>query len=353
MESPRLKQDIIAETVRSWILQGKYSPGEKLPTDSELAMQFNVNRCTVAAGLNQLSEENLIDRAPKRGSVVKRRDHLLRTNAVSLVAPLSGETYSTLITKINELLQEHDLFPILMDEKLINKEEEVSKFMHKVVKKSCPYGNLVLGDCFPYEDMNKPPFTLFTTVFLLRYHYFEEFPHAKYALLDYEDMGRQVVEYFAERNIGRILYPAIPEIVFRGAWSSQQVMLLNHILKYAEKAGLEVDSSFFWRTHGGADIDVVLPMALEQSKVSTGFFSWSDGTLATKVFPVLQEMGYDPMKDFSVLGNFNTHFSEEFGFDTFDQRVEEIAKIGVDMLTEQIDERKILLPPKLICCAGK
>jgi DNA-binding LacI/PurR family transcriptional regulator len=348
MESSRLKQDIIAETVRSWILQGKYSPGDKLPTDTELATQFNVNRCTIAAGLSKLTEENLIDRAPKRGSVVKSQDNLLRSNAVSLVAPLSCETYTTLISKINEHLQEHDLFPVLMDEKLINQKEEVSKFMHRMVKKSYPYGNLVLGDCFPYEDMNKFPFSLFTTVFLLRYHYFEEFPNAKYALVDYEDMGKQVAQYFANKNVKRIIYPAIPEIIFRGAWSSLQVTLLNHIQKYSNKLGIEVDASLFWRMHSGANINDVLPMAINQSTVATGFFAWSDDVIARTVIPALQSMGYNPMADFAILGNFNTNLAKEHGFDTIDHRVEEIAKIGVDMLTEKISDRKILLPPKLI-----
>ena len=92
MDVTRLKQDIIAETVRNWILQGKYAPGEKLPTDSELATQFNVNRCTVAAGLNQLTVENLLDRAPKRGSVVKRQNHILHTNGKML----KGEMFASL-----------------------------------------------------------------------------------------------------------------------------------------------------------------------------------------------------------------------------------------------------------------
>ena len=347
METTRLKQDIVAETVRSWIMQGKYGPGERLPTHSELAIQFNVNRCTVAAGLHQLTEENLLDCSPKRGSVVKGQTSL-QTNAVPLVAPVKGEIYSTLIAKLKEHLLEQELYPVLMNEELINKSHEVSRFLHQMTKKSYPYGNLVLGDCFPYEEMNKPPLCFLTTVFLLRYHYYEEFPQAKYALIDYEAMGRMVVEYFAERNVKRILFPASPEIEYKGAWASLQVTLLNHIEKNAKAQGIGVDTSFFWRTHSGAPLDIVLPMAIQSSQDSFGIVSWSDSFFQMHVYPVLLQFSSDPVQEYAILGNFNTRHSADLCFDTFDHRVEEIAEIGVNMLTGKVSDRKILLPPRLI-----
>ena len=348
MEAGQLKQDVIMETVRQWILSGKYKPGEKLPTDIELASHFSVNRRTVAVGLNRLAEESLLDRAPKRGTVVKRQDSILRTNAVALITASKGELYTRFLTKINEHLLEHELYPVLMDEKLINNYDAVIKFMRQMVKKTYPYGSLILGDHIPYEELKKAPFCFFKTVFLWRYHYYEELPNAKYVLLDYENLGKQIVEYFAERNVRRILFPAIPEIIYKGAWSSLQVTVLEHILKYAEKEGIEVDDSLFWRMHSGAPANVVIPMALEGSKAKTGFFAWSDSDFCRNVYPVLETLGKDPMNDFSILGNFNTSFSEKYGFDSFDHQVEEIAEIGVKVLTDEIREDKILVPPKLV-----
>ena len=348
MESVRLKQDIITDTVRDWILKGKYTPGEKLPTDSELADRFLVNRCTVAAGLKRLVEENLLDRAPKRGSVVKRQDKIPCTNAVALITATSGELYSKFTARINRELLKRDLYPVLMDESLHNDYDEVIKFMHQFIRKSHPYGSLILGDHIPYEELKKAPYCLFKTVFLLRYHHFEEFPNAYYALTDYEDMGRRIAEYFAERNVKRILYPAVDEIVYKGAWSSMQVTLMGHIKKYAEKLGIVLDESLFWRLHSGAPIDVVLPAAIESSKESTGIFCWSDSYCTMRVLPVIRNMGLDPRHDFKLLGNFNTIHSAEYGFDTIDHRVEDIAEIGVKMLTGDITEKKILLPVEFV-----
>lgn len=353
METAVLKQDLIAETVRNWIIGGKYSPGQKLPTDVELANQFQVNKCTVAAGLNQLVEEKLLERAPRRGSVVRRQEKMLCTNAVALITKTQGEMYSKFTARINRELLKRDLYPVLMDEGLNADYDEVIKFMRQLIKKSHPYGSLILGDHIPYEELKKSPYCLFKTVFLLRYHYFEEFRDAYYALSDYEDMGRQIVQYFAERNIKRILFPATAEIKFRGNWASMQVTLLEHIKNYARREGLEVDDSLFWRMHCDAPADAVLPDAIRSSKVPTGIFAFSDSFLAARILPIIRNMGMDPQKDFAILGNFNTEQSEMLGFDTFDHRVEEIAEIGVRMLTGEITEKKILLPPQLIHRSNK
>ena len=350
MEATRLKQDVITETVRGWILQGKYSPGERLPTDVELAQHFLVNKGTVAAGLNRLVEENLLDRAPKRGSVVRANSPAIQTNAVGLMTVDSGDFYSDFFREINRYLHEKDLFPILMDSKFFGKNgtEEIRLFLKQMVKKSQPHGYLILGDNFvPYEELKKAPYCFSKIVFILRYHHYEEFAHCRYALIDYEDLGRQAVEYYANHNIKRLIFAAMDEKNYCGPHTSMQVQIMQGIRKHAPSAGIEFDEGLFWRLHSGAPASVMLPPVLESSDVPTGIFGWLDSTLTARIFPVIETMGRDPIKDYLMLGNFDTH-AKEYGFDTFDLRVNELAKIGVDMLTGEIEERKIILPPKLI-----
>ena len=355
MESPRFKQDVVTETVREWILQGKYSPGERLPTDVELAQHFLVNKGTVAAGLNRLVEENLLERAPKRGSVVKSANSALQTNAVGLVTIDSGDFYSDFFREINRHLHQKDLFPVLLDGKFFGNtaETEIKQFLSQMVKKSLPYGYLILGDNFvPYEELKKAPFIFSNIVFILRYHYYEELSHCHYALIDYEDLGRQAVEYFAERNMKRILFTAMDEKNYHGAHTSMQVQIMQSIQKHAKHCGIEFDEGLFWRMHSGAPAAALLPSVLEASDAPTGIFGWLDSTLTARIFPVIKAMGRDPVKDYLILGNFDTH-AKEYGFDTFDLRVNELAKIGVDMLTGEIEERKIMLPPKLLIYSKK
>lgn len=56
----------IADALRSDLAEGKYAPGDKLPTEAALAERFGVNRHTVRHGISALVEEGLI--RTRRGS---------------------------------------------------------------------------------------------------------------------------------------------------------------------------------------------------------------------------------------------------------------------------------------------
>jgi len=50
----------IADALRSDLAEGRYSPGDKLPTEAALANRFGVNRHTVRHGISVLVEEGLV-----------------------------------------------------------------------------------------------------------------------------------------------------------------------------------------------------------------------------------------------------------------------------------------------------
>lgn len=56
----------IADALRSDLAEGKYAPGDKLPTEAGLAERFGVNRHTVRHGISALVDEGLI--RTRRGS---------------------------------------------------------------------------------------------------------------------------------------------------------------------------------------------------------------------------------------------------------------------------------------------
>lgn len=56
----------IADALRCDLAEGKYAPGDKLPTEAGLAERFGVNRHTVRHGISALVEEGLI--RTRRGS---------------------------------------------------------------------------------------------------------------------------------------------------------------------------------------------------------------------------------------------------------------------------------------------
>lgn len=60
----------IKEQLRAQILAGVYRPGDRVPTEMELAALHGVSRVTSAAALNALAREGLVQRTPRRGTIV-------------------------------------------------------------------------------------------------------------------------------------------------------------------------------------------------------------------------------------------------------------------------------------------
>jgi GntR family transcriptional regulator len=77
----------IAAALEDAIRFGRYKLGEKLPTEEELAGEFNVTRLTIRRALSLLNEAGLLDRKPRRGTVVSQS-----MAGPSVISPLSQYT---------------------------------------------------------------------------------------------------------------------------------------------------------------------------------------------------------------------------------------------------------------------
>ena len=69
MRQMRLAQSI-AEEIRSLIMQGDFSPGDKLPPENELMARFHVGRSTIREAVKQLQAENIVVILHGKGSFV-------------------------------------------------------------------------------------------------------------------------------------------------------------------------------------------------------------------------------------------------------------------------------------------
>ncbi|NRF90293.1 GntR family transcriptional regulator [Paenibacillus frigoriresistens] len=82
----------IFETLREEIIQRKYNVGDRVPSEKELADEYNVSRITSKKALEMLAEERLIVRKPGRGSFV------MEGGGIPAEGPSTGErTKHTLI----------------------------------------------------------------------------------------------------------------------------------------------------------------------------------------------------------------------------------------------------------------
>lgn len=79
------KYKLVLASLRTQILEGKYRSTMKLPTEMELAKEYNVSRQTVRRALSILAQEGLIERHQGSGSHIKDTPPLNSTN-IAIVA---------------------------------------------------------------------------------------------------------------------------------------------------------------------------------------------------------------------------------------------------------------------------
>jgi len=74
---PRYYQ--IKETIKRWIVDKEFGPGEKIPSENELAAQFKVSRLTVRQAVSQLIQEGFLISRRGAGSFVTDNEKLINS----------------------------------------------------------------------------------------------------------------------------------------------------------------------------------------------------------------------------------------------------------------------------------
>jgi GntR family transcriptional repressor for pyruvate dehydrogenase complex len=88
---PKKVSTQIAEQIRSSILNGDFTPGDKLPPERELAEMFGVSRPSVREALNMLASSGLVESYQGGGTVVKSLMESAAMNSLSELIRIEGD----------------------------------------------------------------------------------------------------------------------------------------------------------------------------------------------------------------------------------------------------------------------
>jgi len=98
-----MKRHTLSELIQNDILNElatkQLKPGDKIPTELELMEKYQVSRITVSSALNELKDQNIIKRYPRRGSFVSKSFDISSLPIVSEKqppVPLSRQSENTL-----------------------------------------------------------------------------------------------------------------------------------------------------------------------------------------------------------------------------------------------------------------
>ncbi len=90
----------ISSSLRNDILNGRYEPGYKFPSEKKLAKEFNVSRITIREALSYLERESLINRRQGKGTFVAGT---IPTTRPSVYSSLSDVVNTTQRSKVKPL----------------------------------------------------------------------------------------------------------------------------------------------------------------------------------------------------------------------------------------------------------
>lgn len=107
---------LLRDKIAALIDSGEYLPGEMIPSEREMAKQYNTNRMTIKKAIGLLVEEGILISEPGRGTFVRKSDHRLslgeittQKKAMSELVRLTGQSprnkviLAETITNLNEL----------------------------------------------------------------------------------------------------------------------------------------------------------------------------------------------------------------------------------------------------------
>lgn len=110
METTELRYVDLKNYICRQIYEGVYQDGEKIPSERQMAVDYEVSRITVRKALELLEEEELIVREVGNGTTVTLKNHGNETSldVIALAAPSRNPFFAHFIAKFQRCAWEHD-----------------------------------------------------------------------------------------------------------------------------------------------------------------------------------------------------------------------------------------------------
>ena len=114
----------IKQTLKGWIVNGEVNPGDKLPSENELADRFSVSRLTVRQAISQLVQEGFLNTKRGEGTFVTNNEKLINSFSLEFSGFMDDLFYQVSKVKIQSVRLSRIEAPKLVREKLDLDDEE-------------------------------------------------------------------------------------------------------------------------------------------------------------------------------------------------------------------------------------
>lgn len=156
----------IKQTIKNWIINKEFSPGEKIPSENELAEKFNVNRLTIRQAIAQLTQEGFLESRRGEGTFVTENENLINSFNLETMGFMDDLFYQQISKiKIKSVVMNRVVPPKLIKEKLeLNSDEKevvqikrVRILKEKLFTYTINYLPLAIGARMTEKDLYERP----------------------------------------------------------------------------------------------------------------------------------------------------------------------------------------------------
>ncbi len=154
----------IKQTIKNWIVNKDFKPGEKIPSENELASQFNVSRLTVRQAIYQLVQEGFLKSKRGGGTFVTNNETLIDSFGLEFIGFMDDLLYQVSKVKTASAVLSRVPSAKFVSEKLeLNENEEIIciqrvRFLRdKVFSYTVNYLPLQLGLKINEKELYKKP----------------------------------------------------------------------------------------------------------------------------------------------------------------------------------------------------
>ena len=341
----------IKDILKEEIQQGKYKPGDVLPSVNQLAVDFSTSRNTSVKAITDLVHEGIVYTVQGKGTLVSdfRKE---------IISAASRRKRKSSVPCIGILLADFDNIDHPYMAKIIKGISEKTKTIKCNMKVFC-ISNYSINDFIHNEDFdglivltelpqssvflirqNKIPFVLANNDI-----YGEELFSVT---VDSFNMTYEAVKYFYNSGHREIC-------VLAGPHFARSTPISYAAYKYAmNEFGLEVNESFFKSCEYGEEGGYAAFASLVKAgKIPTAVFALED-YIACGVIKAATENSLKVPADLSIIGNGNMlNGSATFALTTFNNKLDELGGLCLELLGKQLKKepvknQKISLKPELI-----
>jgi len=157
----------IKQTIRSWIVNKEYAPGEKIPSETQMIEKFKVSRLTIRRAISQLVQEGFLISKRGEGTFVSNNEKLISSFNSELMCFVDDifNRKSTLETRSVQIARV--MAPKSVREKLAldREDEEVIQVKRIRFLRDNPYAYainylpLAIGEKIAEQDVYERPIT--------------------------------------------------------------------------------------------------------------------------------------------------------------------------------------------------